>query len=142
MFYRCENRQISDLTEFLDSEHRDHLYAVTVEMYGSGPAASLAIVPDGPAPIELLDHFDPFGFVTLDPGRFHNVIVRGGLQRRVLFKTRPRQSPALKPNSFGQVAVELFLCRRYASHPADAPQSAPCPMALEPNRLHPAVRAF
>ncbi len=96
VFYRCEDRQIGDLTEFLDSEHRDHLYGVTVEMYGSEPAASLAaVVPDGPAPIALLDHFDPFGFVTLDPGRFHNVIVRGGLQRRVLFKTRPRQSPAL-----------------------------------------------
>ena len=95
VFYRCEDRKIDDLTEFLDSEHRDHLYAVTVEMYGAEPASSLAIVSEGRAPIELLDHFDPFGFVTLDPGRFHNVIMRGGLQRRLLFKTRPRQSPAL-----------------------------------------------
>ena len=95
VFYRCEDRMVGDLTEFLDSEHRDHLYAVTVEMYGSEPAAVLAVANAGQAPIELLDHFDPFGFVTLDPGRFQNVIVRGGPQRRLLFKTRPRQSPAL-----------------------------------------------
>ena len=33
--------------------------------------------------------------MTLDPGRYRNVIVRGGIQRRTLFKMRPRQSPAL-----------------------------------------------
>ena len=95
VFYRCESRRIGDFTEFLESESRDHVYALTVEMYGTEPAADLVAAAGGRPPFGALDHFDPFGFVTLDPGRFRNVIVRGGLQRRTLFRTRPRQSPAL-----------------------------------------------
>ena len=92
VFYRCESRTLADFTEFLDSESRDHVYALVVEMYGERPAADLAA--EGAAP-SALDRFDAFGFVTLDPGRFRNVIVRGGLQRRTLHRAKPRQSPAL-----------------------------------------------
>ena len=92
VFYRSESRRLADLTEFLDSESRDHVYALVVEMYGDRPAAALAA--EG-APPAALDRFDAFGFVTLDPGRFRNVIVRGGLQRRTLHRGRPRRSPAL-----------------------------------------------
>lgn len=92
VFYRCETRRLADFTEFLESENRDHVYALVVEMYGERPAAELAA---GDATPSALDRFDAFGFVTLDPGRFRNVIVRGGLQRRMLHRSRPRQSPAL-----------------------------------------------
>ena len=95
VFYRCETRKLGDLTEFLESESRDHVYAVMVEMYGEKPAAEFAGLEAGQAPGGVLDHFDPMGFMTLDPGRYRNVIVRGGIQRRTLFKMRPRQSPAL-----------------------------------------------
>ena len=92
VFYRCEQRRLPDFTDFLDSEARDHVYALVVEMYGERPAAELAAEGAEPA---ALDRFDAFGFVTLDPGRFRNVIVRGGLQRRMLHRTKPRRSPAL-----------------------------------------------
>ena len=92
VFYRCESRTLADFTDFLESESRDHVYALVVEMYGDRPAAELAAAGASPA---ALDRFDAFGFVTLDPGRFRNVIVRGGLQRRTLHRGRPRRSPAL-----------------------------------------------
>lgn len=92
VYYRCETRGIGDLTDFLESESRDHLFALVVDMYGDGAAADDRDPAGGSGELR---YFDPFGFVTLDPGRARNVIVRGGPQRRLLFKNRPRQSPAL-----------------------------------------------
>lgn len=129
VFYRCETRKLADFTEFLESESRDHAYAIVVEMYGERPAAELAAAG---APVTALDRFDAFGFVTLDPGRFRNVIVRGGLQRRSLHRTRPRQSPALNRIPlvkwqwfYGYVAGTRLIVPAYLNNPHTPWHSSP-----------------
>lgn len=129
VFYRCETRTMADFTEFLEAESRDHVYALVVEMYGERPAAELAaqgVAPSG------LDRFDAFGFVTLDPGRFRNVIVRGGLQRRTLNRARPRRSPALNRIPlvrwqwfYGYVAGTRLIVPAYLNNPHTPWHSSP-----------------
>jgi hypothetical protein len=90
VFFRSETRRINDLIDFLESEHRGHIYALTLEMYGERAAETLEL-RDGEDPLSLLPYFDPMGYaIAEDTG-----IVRGGVQRRTLFNKAPRHSPAL-----------------------------------------------
>jgi hypothetical protein len=95
VFARYESRQIKDLTDFLDTERRSHIYALVVEMYGDRPAAALRL-RSGDQPLRALPYFDPYGYTTTSrSGRFRNVVVRGGLQRRTALRDAPRRAPAL-----------------------------------------------
>lgn len=95
VFARSETRNIKDLIEFLETEQRDHVYALVVELYGNQPAETLAVEP-GEHPLSLLPYFDPGGYVTAPrAGRFRNMTVRGGVQRRILYRDAPRRSPPL-----------------------------------------------
>jgi len=94
VFYRCETRDIRDLVEFLDSERRDHIYALVLEMYGDVQAQSIKLLP-GEDPATKLMYFDAYGYSRSERGPYSNVIVRGGLQRRALYKSRPSHSPSL-----------------------------------------------
>ena len=94
VFARSEHRQIKDLVEFVESEHRDHVFALVVDMYGERPAENLSFEP-GQNPLNKLNWFDSLGYVTAWPGRNRNVTVRGGVQRRALYTSTPRQSPPL-----------------------------------------------
>ncbi|HVH76265.1 MAG TPA: glycosyltransferase family 2 protein [Stellaceae bacterium] len=94
VFCRSECRQLRDLTDFLEAERRNHLYALVVEMYGERPAATLNLRP-GEHPLAALPYFDGLGYATTGPHRYRNVVVRGGVQRRTLYWDMPRRSPAL-----------------------------------------------
>jgi hypothetical protein len=94
VFARSEQRQIKDLVEFIESEHRDHLFALVIDMYGERPAENLAL-RRGQHPLDKLCWFDALGDVTSWPGRNRSATVRGGVQRRTLYAAAPRQSPAL-----------------------------------------------
>ena len=94
VFARSESRKIKDLIDFLETEHRDHIYAVVVEMYGDRPAAGLNF-DVGENPLDRLPYFDPFGYWISDAGQHHNVHMRGGVQRRTLFADAPARSPSL-----------------------------------------------
>lgn len=94
VFARSETRQIGDLIDYLETERRDHVYALVIEMYGAGPAAEMACQAGAPLPRQM-PYFDALGYTTARPGRHRNVVVRGGLQRRTVFLATPRQSPAL-----------------------------------------------
>jgi hypothetical protein len=93
-FHHSETRKLKDLIEFVESERRNHVYGVTVEMYGERPAAELSLQTDAD-PRDLLCLFDPLGYETARQGRLLEVAVRGGPQRRRLFPAIPRRSPAL-----------------------------------------------
>jgi len=94
VFYRSETRRIMDLIEFLTSERRDHIYALYLEMYGDERAENIRLdVGDDPA--QKLQYFDAFGYGAPEAGRLSNVIIRGGIQRRALYRSNPDQSPAL-----------------------------------------------
>jgi hypothetical protein len=87
VFYRSETRTIKDLIEFAQTEGSRQLYAVAIEMYGERPAAEIRL-GEGQNPLELLSYFDPHGYVTATPGRYGNVVIRGGPQRRALHAAR------------------------------------------------------
>ena len=94
VFYRCETRQIGDLTDFIEAERRDHLYALLVDLYGDEPAARLRLDTEE-HPLDVLPYFDALGYVTSGPHRYRNVVVRGGVRRRALYSDSPRKTPAL-----------------------------------------------
>jgi hypothetical protein len=94
VYSRSECRRLRDLTDFLEAERRNHLYALVVEMYGDRPAASLSLKP-GEHPLAALPYFDALGYAATGPHRYRNVVVRGGVQRRTLYWDTPRRSPAL-----------------------------------------------
>lgn len=91
VFSRCETRPLRALIDFLETEHRNHLYALVIEMYGEGALAD----DDGRAPLEQLPLFDPAGYLTDAPDADQGVAVRGGPRRRTLFRLLPAQSPPL-----------------------------------------------
>jgi hypothetical protein len=93
-FHHSETRKLKDLTEFIESERRNHVFGVAVEMYADRPAAELSLQA-GDDPRALLQFFDPLGYETARIGRLLEVAVRGGPQRRRLFQSIPRRSPAL-----------------------------------------------
>jgi Glycosyl transferase family 2 len=93
-FHHSETRKLKDLVEFIENERRNHVFGVVVEMYSDRPAAELTLQPGG-NPRDLLRLFDPLGYETAKPGRLLEVAVRGGPQRRRLFPSIPRRSPAL-----------------------------------------------
>jgi hypothetical protein len=94
VFFHSETRGLKDLIEFVDSERRDHVFALVVEMYGELPAERLHLA-DGEHPLESLPYYDQSGYVTAAGGRFGGVRTRGGLQRRALFAGAPGRAPAL-----------------------------------------------
>jgi hypothetical protein len=104
-FHHSETRKLKDLTEFADSERRNHVYGVVIEMYSDRPAAELSLQP-GDDPGALLRLFDPLGYETARSGKLLEVAVRGGPQRRRLFQSIPRRSPAL--NRIPLVKLEWY----------------------------------
>ena len=94
VFYRSETRTVLDFTDFLDSERSDHAYAVLIEMYADTPAQDIVLAP-GDDPAEKLKYFDAFGYSAPEIGSFSNFVIRGGLQRRTLYRKEPHSSPAL-----------------------------------------------
>jgi hypothetical protein len=98
VFPRSESRQIKDLTEFLQSEARDHIFALVVEMYGDQPAKKLVKKLASKTvenPLNILSYFDPYGYTTSRSHHSWGVTVRGGVQRRTVFRDSPRRSPPL-----------------------------------------------
>jgi len=93
-YRHSETRKLKDLIEFVESERRNHVFGVAIELYGDRPAMELIFEPGG-NPRDLLTLFDPLGYETAKSGRLLEVAVRGGPQRRRLFPSIPRRSPAL-----------------------------------------------
>jgi hypothetical protein len=94
VYHRCEGRRIQSLLDFVSSEHRDHVFALVVDMYAEQPAAGL-VVPADAAAAHLLPYFDPIGYHTAEPATDRSVTVRGGPRRRTQFAAMPWESPAL-----------------------------------------------
>jgi hypothetical protein len=94
VFLHCETRHIGDLTQFLESEARDHMFAIVVDMYGEAPACE-ARLRQGQDPAELLDHFDVFAYGATEPGPYSSATVRGGPLRRAAHRDAPQDSPPL-----------------------------------------------
>jgi len=98
VFARSESRQIKDLIEFLQSEARDHIFALVIDMYGDQPGRRLIKKYASETvehPLNILSYFDPYGYTTSRSHPHWGVTVRGGLQRRTVFRNAPRRCPPL-----------------------------------------------
>lgn len=94
VFPKSETRHIRDLTDFLESEQRKHVFAVALDAYGDGPASDIAI-SDEISPPELLPYFDRFGYQTAAGVELNVIPILGGVQRRHLYGDEPQRAPAL-----------------------------------------------
>ena len=119
VFSRCETRSLKSLTDFLETEHRDHAWGLTVDMYGQDATQALAT---GSLPSTALPYFDPIGYQTAEPADDGTTQVNGGVLRRTLFRTVPRNAPRLD-------CIPLVRWRRHFSY-VDATRS------LQPARLN------
>ncbi|MBV9756864.1 MAG: glycosyltransferase family 2 protein [Alphaproteobacteria bacterium] len=132
VFARSETRNIKDLIEFLETEQRDHIYALVVELYGNRPAEMLQLEA-GEHPLALLPYFDVGGYTTAPRlGRFRNMTVRGGMQRRILHREAPRRAPPLNRLPlvkwrwyYGYVATTRMLMPRRLNWPHSPWHSSP-----------------
>jgi hypothetical protein len=94
VFPKSETRHIRDLTEFLETEHRKHIYAIVVDAYGDRPAAEMAF-SETVSPFEQLPYFDRFGYQAMVGDALRVVPILGGVQRRFLYRDEPHKAPAL-----------------------------------------------
>jgi hypothetical protein len=94
VFPKSETRHIRDLTDFLESEQRRHVYAIVVDAYGEVPASEMQF-SDSLSPFEQLPYFDRFGYQTAAPEDLQVVPILGGVQRRFLYGDEPQKAPAL-----------------------------------------------
>ena len=60
-FRHSETRKLKDLIEFVESERRNRIYGVAVEMYGDRPAAELSLRAGRRIRATFLPLFDPLG---------------------------------------------------------------------------------
>ena len=89
-----EDRNLHELTEFLASEKRDHLFCLMLDMYGKGSVKDTHCLP-GKDPVEVAPYFDRLGYVQT-PNEFNgDVYIQGGVRRRVMFADAPERAPAL-----------------------------------------------
>jgi len=94
VFPKCETRHIRDLTDFLESEQRKHVFAIVVDAYGDRPASELKASAEV-SPFEQLPFFDRFGYQTAAEEALSVIPIRGGVQRRYLYGDEPQRAPAL-----------------------------------------------
>ncbi|CAN5385703.1 glycosyltransferase family 2 protein [soil metagenome] len=90
----CEDRNLLELTEYLASEKRDHLFCLMLDMYGRGLVKDTHCIP-GQNPVEVAPYFDRMGFLQT-PNAFNgDMYIQGGARRRVMFADEPSRAPAL-----------------------------------------------
>jgi hypothetical protein len=128
VFPHSETRDIHDLTEFLGTEQRDHLFAVVLEMYADHPASALSLAPDD-NPFEVLPYFDPVGYACRGMGRLRSVPTQGGVQRRTLFAQTPQNAPVLN-------RIPLVRWRWYYSYVAGTRLMVPGWLNIAHSRWH------
>lgn len=93
-FPHADQRNLKDLTGWLDQRGAKTFAAVMLDMY---PKGSIGAVPyeEGTDPFELLSWFDGEGYTWEYQQRYRNVSIRGGVRKRLFFKDNPEQSPHL-----------------------------------------------
>jgi len=94
VFPRSESRDIRDLVEFLETEQRNHLFGLTLDMYGDREATEISFAVDD-EPFEALPYFDPVGYTCRGLGPLRSAPTEGGVQRRTVFSKAPQLAPPL-----------------------------------------------
>lgn len=98
VFPYCDQRNLSELGEFIASEGRRSLSCIMLDMYGDRPLAE-TVYRAGDDPIGVAPFFDGTGY-TQRPGFLGDQYTRGGVRRRVFFRDDPDRAPALNKTPF------------------------------------------
>jgi hypothetical protein len=107
VFPHSETRHIRDLIDFIECEHRSHVFAIVVETYGEVPASEIAFSA-GQSPLDHIPFFDSAGYATGEQSLLKSVPIKGGLQRRALFAEAPQDAPHLHRVPLVRLAWDRF----------------------------------
>lgn len=89
-----DSRPLHELTAWLDAARRPSFGAVMLDLYPKGPLGDRTYRA-GQDPLDVIDWFDAGNIVTKYQPPLKNLLVRGGVRRRVFFSTEPERSPTL-----------------------------------------------
>ncbi|MRH19811.1 glycosyltransferase family 2 protein [Rhodovulum strictum] len=89
-----DTRDLRDLTAWLDAARRPSFGAIMLDLYPKGPLADRSYQP-GQNPLDVIDWFDAGNIVTKYQPPQRNLLVRGGVRRRVFFAAEPERAPTL-----------------------------------------------
>lgn len=94
IYPNIEERNLYELTEFLESEKKENLFCLMLDMY-SDKETSQTHCSSGQNPIEAAPYFDSDGYVQHNTSKYWDIFIQGGPRRRVIFKEHPEKAPAL-----------------------------------------------
>jgi hypothetical protein len=89
-----QTRPLSALTGWLDTQGRDSLGALTVDMYPEGPVSQGHLKPEDD-PLTHLAWFDAGNYQVQVQPRMRNLWIQGGARARAFFAENPRRAPTL-----------------------------------------------
>ena len=90
----CENRDLHDLTAWLDQQGHASFGALMLDMYPKGPLDS-AVYRPGDDPIQTLGWFDAGNYRNQVHHYYGNLWIQGGVRERVFFADEPARAPTL-----------------------------------------------
>ena len=94
VFPKYETRTLIELTDWLEGQHRSSMFALLLDMYGSGSVSSTHYA-SGEDPLTVAPYFDANGYVQSFRTSRGEVYVQGGARRRVFFRDLPAKAPAI-----------------------------------------------
>lgn len=89
-----DNRDLRDLTDYLDSTRTESFFTVMLDMYAD-KAVEDSYYKEGTNPLSTCPYFDGNGFSKQYNADFNNYYIQGGVRRRVFYKDNPLAAPAL-----------------------------------------------
>lgn len=93
-FPHADQRDLRDLTTWLDHRGEVAFGAMMLDMYPKGPIGNAAYQP-GTDPFAVLNWFDGQGYTWEFQPRFANISIRGGVRKRLFFAQEPEHAPHL-----------------------------------------------
>lgn len=93
-FPHADERDLRDLTAWLDLHGEPAFGATMLDMYPKGPLGDATYQP-GSDPFAVLDWFDGQGYTWEFQPRFSNISIRGGVRKRLFFADEPEHAPHL-----------------------------------------------
>ncbi|MFO8127267.1 glycosyltransferase family 2 protein [Yoonia sp.] len=94
VYPECENRDLRDLTAWLDQRGHASFGALMLDLYPKGPLAAAAYVP-GDDPTKTLEWFDADNYRNQVHHYYSNLWIQGGVRERVFFADEPARAPTL-----------------------------------------------
>ncbi len=94
VYPKMESFNLSELTHYLEQNHRRSFYTLMIDMYGKGKLSESNYVP-GTNPLLVNPYFDKLGYFSQENHRYNSIWAQGGVRMRTLFKENPQAAPAI-----------------------------------------------